>query len=378
MTAHPSFAELLTQSAVRFQGSVPLPLLRDVQTYRPCIWNLPDRPAHHTYWLGLFATHFPKLLEEAAREMAQRGLSDTSIAAGCEHARQRFLALLDELRDWTAPLSILDICLVREGVLRDVDIEDPYRLVKHRENQQALEHLQSRLAQLDGIAAPQARWEEGWRGVFAGNIFDLGATETAALFDGGKSVDYHDVCARLSPRPWLIDDLTPLLARHQRGAHERALLFVDNAGCDVVLGMLPLTHLLLSQGTQVILTANRTPTLNDVTDVELADLVEQAARVDPVLAQGWRDGTLTIVHSGNGVPLIDLARISPELAQAVTQQPVDLCVLEGMGRGVESNLDALLTCDVVNAAMIKDRGVAEALGGKVYDLVLRFDPAPGA
>ena len=31
--------------------------------------------------------------------------------------------------------------------------------------------------------------------------------------------------------------------------------------------------------------------------------------------------------------------------------------------------------DVLKVAMVKDRGVADALGGKVYDLVLRFEPA---
>lgn len=33
--------------------------------------------------------------------------------------------------------------------------------------------------------------------------------------------------------------------------HRRALLFVDNSGADIVLGMLPLAHELLRRGTEV-------------------------------------------------------------------------------------------------------------------------------
>ena len=36
-------------------------------------------------------------------------------------------------------------------------------------------------------------------------------------------------------------------------AHERALLFVDNSGADIVLGILPLTIELLQHGTEVSL-----------------------------------------------------------------------------------------------------------------------------
>lgn len=35
--------------------------------------------------------------------------------------------------------------------------------------------------------------------------------------------------------------------------HKRALLFVDNSGADIVLGMLPLARELLRRGTEVII-----------------------------------------------------------------------------------------------------------------------------
>ena len=48
-------------------------------------------------------------------------------------------------------------------------------------------------------------------------------------------------------------------------------------------------------------------------------------------------------------------------------------VLEGMGRGVESNFDASLRCETIKVAMIKDKGVADAMKGELYDLVFRYD-----
>ena len=50
----------------------------------------------------------------------------------------------------------------------------------------------------------------------------------------------------------------------------------------------------------------------------------------------------------------------------------DLVILEGMGRGVESNLEAEFSCDAVNLAMIKDTAVAARHGGKVFDVVCRY------
>jgi type II pantothenate kinase len=68
--------------------------------------------------------------------------------------------------------------------------------------------------------------------------------------------------------------------------------------------------------------------------------------------------------------MIDLAEISPELNQA--SRDADLVSLEGMGRGVETNLNAEFTCDALNIAMVKDSRVAHHLGGKLFDLVCRF------
>ena len=83
---------------------------------------------------------------------------------------------------------------------------------------------------------------------------------------------------------------------------------------------------------------------------------------------------IEIVGTGTGEPLIDLRQVSRELNAAA--EDADLVILEGMGRGVESNLDAEFSCDAVNIAMIKDCAVAARHGGKVFDVVCRFWQKP--
>lgn len=109
----------------------------------------------------------------------------------------------------------------------------------------------------------------------------------------------------------------------------------------------------------------------------------------------------------NAAPLATL-QISPELAEAAAG--ADLVVLEGMGRSIETNLNARFrcvwggsgekarcvrgaaglayrltsaapapacSCDAINLGMIKHPEVAAALHARLFDCVCKFQPAPG-
>lgn len=82
------------------------------------------------------------------------------------------------------------------------------------------------------------------------------------------------------------------------------------------------------------------------------------------------------MSSGSGLPVIDLAHLSPELAAAAAS--ADLIVLEGMGRSIETNLNARFSCDSVCLGMVKHPEVAAALGGRMFDVVCKYTPAGGA
>jgi damage-control phosphatase, subfamily II, stand-alone protein len=357
----------------------PLPLLADVASYRSCTWDLLKQTHKRAYWLQLFRWHFPKLVEEALSDAADRGHDRADTTRRIAQAQRDFEAYLDALDaqpDRFGAMDIIEICYARERVLREYNFDDPYRLAKRRANESAMPMLQPLLAALDAMDE-LTRLDALTRGVFAGNIFDLGATKTVDLYKGGSKVDFHSVLAKLKPRPWVIDGFDAWINRLTTGPRHRcALLFVDNAGCDIVLGMIPLARELLRRGSCVVLTSNTFPSLNDVTHEELSQMIRDIAKWDDVTRNALTSGQLELVPSGNGAPLIDLSRVSQELVEATNRRGVDLVILEGMGRGVESNLYAKLTCDTLKIALIKDEGVAESLGGSLYDPVLRFDLAP--
>ena len=70
------------------------------------------------------------------------------------------------------------------------------------------------------------------------------------------------------------------------------------------------------------------------------------------------------MHNSDGKPSVDflhdaqaMMSTSPQfqvsLALATAAKGVDLVVLEGMGRAIETNLNAQLSCDKLNLGMIK-------------------------
>jgi len=354
------------------------PLLADPDEYRACPWDLATDKAKHPVWIAVFRAHWPKLLAETRRQSDALGGDFAVTDAQLDKADARFQNYLDRCAadpGQFGRLTIYQICIEREKALRDAGIADPHHLAKQRETDAALEHLPDLLRSLDAMAEPE-RIDALMRGVFAGNIFDLGATHTVDRFKDGP-VDFHAVLDELRPRPWLMDGLDAWRARllePDQSPHRAACVFIDNAGPDITLGMIPLIRSLLMRGTEVIVTANTTPSLNDVTIDELHDLLGRVAGLDGPISDALTDGQLTAVPSGNGAPLIDLRHVSPVLAEAVKQRGVDLVILEGMGRGVESNIDARLACESLNLAMIKENGVADALGGSLYDLIMRYEP----
>lgn len=356
------------------------PLLAKPDDYVACQWDLTHNADRRAYWINLYRTNFPGLLADAFEVERSLGHDEASIRprmATCSDAFESLLQAIEKEPTHLGRLDIISIGLERERILREHGFADPYLLVKQTENKTALALLPALLEELDAMSIDD-RAEVLLRGVFAGNIFDVGAVETLELFKQGK-IDFHATRAKLKPRPWLFDDADAWLARMRDADHPytAAVLFVDNAGCDMVLGMLPFARELLRRGTHVIITSNTSPSLNDMTHPETVALVDTVCEFDELLAAARANGQLELIPSGNGVPLIDLSRVTPELAEAVSHRKVDLVVLEGMGRAIESNFEVPFTCDSIKVAMLKDPDVAAGLGGGLYDLVFRYEAGNG-
>lgn len=331
---------------------------------------LEDRPGRE-YWLGLFAEHFEHTLESAATQYG-RGANRRIISA-----REQFARATEPLRDNPGSLpggrlDVIELCRLREKVLRANRLNDPFGYVKARENASAAKlypDLARRLHAMDS----QARWLRLIESVFAGNMFDLGSSATMHLTS--ESTDFMTAVDNIRPRPWCVDDFDRFAEDLPDGPPtpwSKAVIFVDNAGSDFILGVMPLARELAMNGTKVVLAANELPTLNDITADETVLVVEQLAAADPDLAAMVGAGMFEVVSTGNDIPLIDLSQVSDELNEASAD--AELLILEGMGRAVESNFDGEFTVDTLRLALLKDPAIAKLIDGDLFDCVCKYTP----
>jgi len=348
-------------------------LLRDPENYVVIDWDLLIDEPGRRYWLDHFERHFTHTLEHA------RVVYGRSAASRIEAADKELNEAIARLRADPASLpsgrlNIIELDRLRGDVLNRHGLGDPFQHVKARENASAMEMYPKVVHDLHVMSAEQ-KWLHLVECVFAGNIFDLGALETIDLAD--ESVGFIELAERTKPRPWLLDDYDRLAADligSPPTPWSKAVVFVDNAGSDFVLGLMPLARELALGGTQIVLAANEAPALNDMTIDETIDVVEALAARDPDLAALIEGGMLEVVSSGNAIPLIDLSDVSDELNEAAAD--ADLVLLEGMGRAVESNFETPFTVDALRLAILKDQAVAERLGGGLYDCICKYTPVP--
>ncbi|HEY7087865.1 MAG TPA: ARMT1-like domain-containing protein [Tepidisphaeraceae bacterium] len=345
----------------------PFCKLADPGKYTACKWNLTADGEGREYWIPLFIEHIRTILTLGVEAEVARGGYRASVESRAEKCRQKFeqafTAYLHDAQPYGI-VTILTLDIWRDQILREFGFVDCFVDLKARENAKMLPLLPAVCRELDALDEPQ-QLRAVIEGVFAGNIFDMGAKATASIFLGAGP-DFFAIRGKLPNRPWLIDDLDRLNDAWQRMRYLHAILFIDNAGSDFMLGALPMARWLAKRGTRVTLAANERPTLNDVTIADVRDWWPRIIQAEPSFASLPIDW----VSTGTGEPLIDLSEISDELNAAA--QDADLLILEGMGRGVETNLDAKFTCDTLNIAMLKDEMVSRRLGGKVFDVVCRF------
>jgi type II pantothenate kinase len=266
-------------------------------------------------------------------------------------------------------LSVRSILELRQQCLREFHFTDIYAATKHAENGVALAALSARLRVVDALA-PEQRPRAVLEGLLAGNCFDWGAQAAAQRLDKNE-LNFEEELERVRGGGWLVDHSEAFAARLTAQPFKHVIIFVDNAGADVVLGVLPFARLLLQTGATVVLAANTYPVLNDITAPELRLVLQHASQLDETLGEAYASQRLKVLESGSGSPCIDLLRLDKRLVDASAN--ADLVVLEGMGRAIHSNYEARFSCDTLKTAMIKNAWLAQKLGGNIYDVVCRFD-----
>ncbi len=345
--------------------------LADPASYHPCTQNMLEDVEFRAYWLDHFVEHFELMATLALQVYGPSAGAD--IAAARRELKEEMEALAAQ-PDRYGELNLQMLGVVRQKCLSRNHIPDPFLLTKKRENDAMLPLYQRVVSEIDQYTDPLETLRILVEGAFAGNIFDLGATATATLY-AHESPDFFKVRKSLDgKRPWLVDQLDNFAHRLLHGpTYHKALVFVDNAGSDFILGMMPLARFLARRGTHVCILANESASLNDMTIAETQALLPGLADLDPILKPLLESGNITAASSGGGTPLIDLRHVSDECNRQAAD--ADLLIFEGMGRALESNFNATFKIDAVKLCMIKEEIIAMRHNGKVFDVVFRYDPA---
>ncbi|CAN5476059.1 hypothetical protein BH09PLA1_BH09PLA1_10960 [soil metagenome] len=349
------------------ESLLPFIKLADPASYEACDWDLSHDESGRLHWVDFFKRHISTILTLGIEAETRRGAALDEVKRRAELARNELTLKLDDFAARPHAFGRVTMLVLdrwRDQVLRGHQFHDAFVDLKTRENAAMLPLLPTVCGQTDQLTG-ERQFRALVDGVFAGNIFDMGAEATAKAFLG-NSPDFFTTRGSLAPRPWLIDNYDALAARVLASPHRKAVFFIDNAGSDFLLGAVPMIRWMARRGTHVIIASNESPTLNDMTMSGVQTWWPRVIATQPDL----QSLPIELCSTGTGDPLIDLSHVSPALNEAAAD--ADLVILEGMGRGIESNLDARFNCDALNIAMIKDPVIAKRLDGKTFDLVCSF------
>lgn len=293
-------------------SSEPFPLLAEaVEAYNPSTIDINNDAVEMAYWIGILQEQIPQVVEKAATSEGSTSEAQRR-AAAFGRALDLHLTRLRSKPGAYGQLGLADLFELREECLREFGFADVYRKDKERENSAALEVLPDLLAELDQMPPPQ-RLLALVQGVLAANIFDWGAKACVDLYLNATILEmYREARTKLSQRPWRVDDFdefaevwfskTTLNVAGEGtvvSPYQRVMMFVDNAGADVVLGMLPFARELLRMGAEVVLVANSLPAINDITAGELRSVVAKAAEACPII-RAARDAAVTAEAANGG------------------------------------------------------------------------------
>ncbi|XP_077106184.1 4'-phosphopantetheine phosphatase isoform X2 [Ranitomeya variabilis] len=353
---------------------VNLPLLFDPSSYVPDTVDLTEDAMAREYWL----TCFEDALEGVAKRAVASQPDAKDAADRAEKFQQKYWNKLQTLRHQPfayGSLTVRSLLDTREHCLNEFNFPDPYSKVKQKENDLALKYYPKVIRSLDTLG-----WEEKQfalvKGLLAGNVFDWGAKAVSDVLQTDPEFGFEEAKKKLQIRPWLVDTYSAWIERLKDPPHKCALIFVDNSGIDIILGIFPFVRELLSRGTEVILACNSGPALNDVTYNESLIVTERIADVDTIIHSALQDDRLTLVQTGSSSPCLDLSRLDKSLAMLVKERNTDLVIIEGMGRAIHTNYYAVLQCESLKLAVIKNSWLAERLGGKIFSVVFKYETPP--
>ncbi|KAG5682011.1 hypothetical protein PVAND_011406 [Polypedilum vanderplanki] len=287
--------------------------------------------------------------------------------------QNEYLAQVNILMKSQDFLSVRQLLMLNERLLNKYGFFDVWRLQKLEENTKALSLLGARLEKVDNISDNRKRWENLFCGLLASNIFDSGSSAVQDILSNNINFGFHDALDKIQRRPWLIDNFDEFFDTIEKRPFKCIAFFCDNSGIDFVLGVLPLTVEFLKMNTKVILIGNSSPSLNDITYNELKDVVQQACESSDIIRKSYENKCLILGENGNHGCCLNFMDIDENVLDTMISMEVDLIVIEGVGRSIHTNFNAKFKCQSLKLAVIKNKFLAECLGGVLFDAICKYE-----
>ena len=354
---------------IRHQYAV-CPLLCDADKYVPDLVDLGKDEAARYYWLDCFKQGIHKSVELAIQSQSGRPDAEERAAKFCSRYTER-LDFLQNRPHAFGQLTVRSLLETARQFLLELSFFDPYLQIKQRENEVAAKALPKHLEYIDSLPK-EVKCRELVVGILAGNVFDWGAKEIVKLMDSAEDFGFQEAMSKIPSRPWLEDDLDRWIERLSNGPHKLVVIFVDNSGADVILGIFPFVRDLIQRGSKVVIAANSYPAINDVIYSELLVIAERVAAICPIINTAISSEMLLFMETGTSSPCLDLRRLNSQLA--LVMQDADLVVLEGMGRSVHTNYNVELTCETMKLAVLKNSWLAKKFGGDLFSIIFQYKP----
>ncbi|XP_045471940.1 4'-phosphopantetheine phosphatase [Harmonia axyridis] len=348
------------------------PVLKNPQSYDPDTIDLQNDIKQREYWLTCLDQMIKKFIPKASILNPE----DLQATEKAEKSYQTFHMLTEQLKDnprLLNPLSVRTLLEFNEDNLRTNNFKDAWSIQKQKETALAFNKFSARLKYIDSIEPFRDRWLEVVKGVLAGNVFDWGSKVVSEMLEKSPNFDLLDAMKTIQPRPWFKDDFELFVNKIETCPYKKVVIFVDNAGIDFVLGILPFARELLKLGTKVILVGNTLPALNDVTFKELKSYLVEASHQCGIFRNALNENRLQCLENGQRGPCLDLTSLPEELCE--TMLTTDCVIIEGMGRAVQTNFYATFTIDCLKLAVLKNEWLAKSLGASQFFVICDFQIA---
>ncbi|KAI9342603.1 fumble-domain-containing protein [Obelidium mucronatum] len=347
--------------------NIAFPLLKDKLGYNPDTVDLSSDSKLQYYWIDLLDNN----LKDLVQLLLTWQENSANRAAAFETIFRDHLQRLRKEPNAYGRLSIRSLLDLREQCLREMGFNDVFEQIKKNENQVAYAQYNNLISQLDSTPEFE-RIRHLTDNILAGNMYDWGSRPLAQMLMNGE-LAFQTARDKVA-HPAKFDGLDALRERLMvQAAYKKAVIFVDNSGADIILGIMPFARYLISKGTTVVLAANTRPSINDVTCYELDGILEELSKSDPVILGSLQKLKLKVIGTGSASPCLDFRHVNEELAAECSD--ADFVVIEGMGRAIHTNFFVKFSVDCLKIAVFKNPQVAEELGAAMYDGMRIFEQA---